>query len=298
MIPQNILLEKIKNPLRKQYLKDIGANIDNRTLQSLTSKEWKDYILHGVDLDEHDKKIKSDYLKLKKHFPSRAELWLDQLSFKYGVNHLRTKIKYEKIYEKNGVQVFIDEFVTESFKPQTYNYKILKFSIDAMLWDIRDLLPNRRPRIIITNKNLNGLFRDGVVKDAPALYSDRIIYIDQYAIDTPQYFVHEYAHFVVDLIPRQTEMMLDKAYKTMLDFYWKRAKVRRQQLEPNTDDEETNSKIDAWRKKISKKLGFPEYGLMNRDEFFAVLIENWKKFPNNAITYRYKNLVKGILSRL
>jgi len=52
------------------------------------------------------------------------------------------------------------------------------------------------------------------------------------------------------------------------------------------------------RSNMSKKLGFPEYGLLNSDEFFAVVIQYWKQFPNNKMTYKFKSLVKNVLTRL
>jgi hypothetical protein len=165
-----------------------------------------------------------------------------------------------------------------------------------MLQHTKELFPNRKPKFIITDKHQNPQFKKSDPNSA-AIYVDRLIYIDQNHIDNPNYFIHEFAHFVVDLIPKQSEPMLDAAYKQMLDFYFKRAKVKQRPLQPTTKHEDP-SITDKFRQKVSAKLGFPQYGLMNRDEFFAVLIENWHKLPTNAVTYRYKQLVKGILARL
>lgn len=297
-----IFSKKIKNPLRKQALIDAGENIDNRNQVSLDAAQWKDYILRGSRLNAEDKKIRTDYLQLKEKFPKRAETWLNQLALKYStLTALKLKIPPHniKIYEKQGIQVFKDEFVSRKFDSVgTYDHRIMVHAINAMLLDIHDILPNRKPRIIITSNKQNPFFKNLRVKDSPAIYIDRLIYIDQYAVECPNFLVHEYAHFIVDLIPKQTEPLLDKAYKDMLDLYWKRAKVKRQSVTPETNSRKELARTEAIRTKISKKLGFPEYGLMDRDEFFAVLIENWKTFPNNAATYRYKQLVKQVLQRL
>ena len=80
-----------------------------------------------------------------------------------------------------------------------------------------------------------------------------------------------------------------KAFNEMLDYYYKLSKKKR------VDSSEIT---DAMRARIAKKLGFEKYGLTNHDEFFAVLIENWKVLPNNRITYKFKSTVKSILMRI
>jgi hypothetical protein len=49
------------------------------------------------------------------------------------------------------------------------------------------------------------------------------------------------------------------------------------------------------------KMGLSEelsYASTNLDEWFAVLIENWKRLPNNKFTYSLKNLLKKVLIRV
>ena len=164
--------------------------------------------------------------------------------------------------------------------------------------DTRGILPNRKPRFVITSKQKNLRFRNLYSENPPAIYRDRIIFIDQYSIDDPDIFIHEYAHFVADLISTQTQPILKKSYDELLDFYWKRAKKKKRSLQGDPNDPISMAETKKWREKISSKLGFPQYGLTNFDEFFAVMIENWHKLPNNAATYKFKSLVKDVINRL
>ncbi len=290
------LVEKIKNPLRKQSLQGTPARLspDQHTAQ------WKAYILNGDIIDQSDLAIKNRYLQFKKNFPERAEAWLDQQAKLDGLKQHRSKIEGGiKIYTKDGIDVFIDKYTDDGFIKNHYNMTTVKNSINKMLVDTRDLMPNRKPKIIITNGFKNPRFVNVDGNRAPAIYIDRLIYIDQDEINQPDIFIHEFAHFVADLIPKQTEPLLKKAYNDMLDIYWKSAKVKKRKVV--ADDQNNHKEVleaDRWRRVISKKLGFPEYGLRNFDEFFAVLIENWKTLPVNQTTYKFKSLVKGVLARL
>ena len=40
------------------------------------------------------------------------------------------------------------------------------------------------------------------------------------------------------------------------------------------------------------------YSVSNPDEFFAEIITNWKNVPNNVATYKFKNAVKQVITRL
>ena len=294
------LVEKIKNPIRKQHLKDTGGNIDYRNYNVSTPEEWKKKILAGKDLDAKESDIRDKYLNFKHRFPQKAETWLDQLSITLSGPILRDKLSPQtsKIYEKYGVQVFTDEFITESFSKESKNYANMVETVNNFLEKIKELLPNKKPRIIITNKHRNPLFKGLIMKDAPGAYRDRLIYIDQNEIKNLSLWIHEYAHFVADLIPKQTEPMLDREYKKLLDFYWRKVRKKRESLSPLNDSPSEIKRANIIRNKVALKLGFPQYGLMDRDEFFAVLIEKWNEFPNNKASYRYKTMVKGILSRL
>jgi hypothetical protein len=296
------LVEKIKNPLRKKALASVEP--DDRVARAKElAAEWKEYIKFGKLTDRADIEIRRKYKKIKM-FPERAERWLDQQAEKFGNQILRSKVstpEHTKIYELMGVQVFLDKTVTESFEVGSKRYTQLVKSMQYMITNIRGLLPNKKPRIVITDGTVNPLFKDAIGggSEAAAISSDRIIYIDQTCVNLKTVFVHEFAHMVADLIPKQTEAMLERAYNEVLDIYWRGVKVKRRNVQSDdlTDDYKT-SKAYRWRKVMSSKLGFPEYGLTNPDEFFASIIEHWNKLPNNRATYKYKTLVKNVLTRL
>lgn len=208
---------------------------------------------------------------------------------------------YHKIYEYRGVQVFLDKFVTQKFEPNSLNLRTIKFGVNNLLNEMRGIIPNKNPRIIITDISKNPHVGSNMTRGkSNAFYYDRLIWIDQMYIDEYNLWWHEAAHYVADLVPTQTMPLLLKAYKELLDLYYKKVKKKsRLNLEPE-NPKLYSSVLEAenWRKKISKKIGFPEYGLMNESEFFAVLIENWKYFPNNKQSYKFKQLVKSVLARL
>jgi hypothetical protein len=298
------LLEKIKNPLRKKSLIGISPTRGDGTDKA---SEWKNYILNGdLSNDPKNLKIKTDYLELRKTFPQRADSWLNQLADEYQNSYQRAKTsEYEKILEVQGIQIFLDKYVDENFKNDQYKMYILPKMISKLLLKTRGIMPNRKPKIVITNSYKNPKFKGLYSKNPPGIYFDRLIFIDQNEIDNIDLWIHEFAHFVVGLIPTQTNQLLEKSYKDLLDIYWKKSKKKKTSLEPS-DVRNTVSvrEADMLRKKISGKLGFPQYGLINFDEFFAVIIEYWlsddpsKKLPNNAATYRFKTLVKNVLTRL
>jgi hypothetical protein len=125
-----------------------------------------------------------------------------------------------------------------------------------------------------------------------------LIYVDQEFINKPKVFAHEIAHLVADLIPKQTQPLLKAAYDELLDGYFTESKTKRRTLQPKSNSPKSRMDAKNLRVKISEKLGFPEYGLMNFDEFFAVLIEKWHDLPNNINNYRFKSMVKSVLNRL
>ena len=164
---------------------------------------------------------------------------------------------------------------------------------------IKDLLPFRKPKIVIadlTDHNIS--YRK--TGTTPAYYSQGIIYIDEFKIHSVDLFVHEYAHYLVDRVSKQTEPILIKAYDDMLKEYYRRTKRKKIDLKDRRSDSKKTMEIKlSERKIIARYLGFPsEYGLNDFHEFFAEVITNWKKMPNNSATYVFKKLVKQVISRL
>ena len=102
--------------------------------------------------------------------------------------------------------------------------------------------------------------------------------------------VHEYAHYVADRIPTQTEPMLKAEYKKMLDEYFEKT-TRRKALE--------GSRNEKHRVAMAQKLGLPtSYAASNFDEWFAEIISHWKQLPNTKESYRFKAAVKQVLMRI
>jgi hypothetical protein len=162
-----------------------------------------------------------------------------------------------------------------------------------MLTYVRDILPNRKPKIVITSLEKNPYTKGSYDPNNPSagMAYSKFIFIDENHMDDSVYYVHELAHWVADLIPKQTQEMLIKAFRKFIDLYYKESKLRN----PAKRGKDLS---ESERITIADKLGFPEYGLTNHDEFFAVLIENWKQLPNTKLTYKFKSLVKNVLTRL
>lgn len=239
------------------------------------------------------KKISRNYEYFKASLPPRAEPYLNNAVADYVEMFKKPKFgEYQKIHEQDGVQVFLDtENVSQNFDPGSYNHRMITFGITQMLNYIKDILPNKKPRIIITNlkKNKHSKSVLSISPNAVGLELNKNMYLDWRHIDNPKVYIHEYAHYVADLVNSQTEELLIKAYKDMIDMYFRLTKRKR------VDPDQITDKM---RTQISKKLGFPVYGLTNHHELFAVLIENWKEFPNNKLTYKFKSLSKDVLSRV
>jgi hypothetical protein len=296
-----VIEEKIKNPLRKQSLEGQPTNKE-KALEWI--KAWIPYIKSDTPIqDEEDRQIRTKYKNLYKNFPDRADKWLnsigEDLLKKYFIRDAMPS-HYKKIMEYRGFKVYLDDKVSIPFDNSItgrYNFKTLERSITQAFWHIWGILPNRKPNIIITDAALNKKFHNLVVNPA-AIYKERLIYVDQDYINNPKVFAHEIAHFAADLIPRQTQPLLKKAYDDLLDGYFRSSKTKKRSLEPRIDSDKSKLESQELRKKISAKLGFPEYGLMNFDEFFAVLIEKWHDLPNNSNNYRFKSMVKNVLNRL
>ena len=274
-----------RNPLRKKELAGGGTNLDyvNR-LKDVLPPERQEQIRKMEELGVEPERIETfKVAKLKE--------WQKHLN-----TYLRPKIdnkEYTKILERFGIQVFVDRTIDKSFV-NPYNLRILKESLDHLVIDYKDILPNRKPRIIITDMNKNPEAKiessTGLDSITKGFYYQRLIFIDFNRIKDKNLFVHEYAHYVADLIPSQTEKILQDEYKKMLDSYFQR-NTRMKNLEGI-------SKLKV-RNRVAKKLGLPTpYSTVNYDEFFAEVITHWKKLPNNPHVYRFKTAMKKVLNRL
>jgi hypothetical protein len=297
MTPFKLFVErKQRNPLRKEGLVSSGELDYNDPKFIDNYKEYyRKYPSEQMD-DLNDRIIRKKYENLLKSSEALAEQYLEAEVQKI-LNRIKrpTTKSYKKIYEYQGVKVFLDEQnVTDTnYAPGSYNYRMVKHNVMVMLVYIRDILPNRSPKIIITSLEKNPYTKGSFNKDDPSagMAYSKHIFIDENHKEESAYWVHEYAHWVADLIPTQTQQMLVKSFKRFLDIYYKKNNIKKSK-------DRGKELTDSERLKIASKLGFPAYGLTNHDEFFAVLIEMWKQLPNNKLTYKFKSLVKSVLTRL
>lgn len=276
-----------RNPLRKREIEaqGLGTNYDyvEREKENL-SKERKSQIRKMKKLGVEPERI--EIFKQAKIAEREKELKKE---------YLRTKItSSELLFQKFGVKVFKDKYATENLSPGSYRYRMLDFIVTKLIRYFKDILPNRKPTIVVTDTKKNPLTMEvSVTGDKgfpPGVYYDRLIYIDQNYVDDYDVLVHEYAHFVAYRIPKQTEPMLKAEYKKMLDEYFERTTKRKA--------------LEGYRNKkhrilMAQKLGLPSnYASANFDEWFAEIITYWKSLPNTKESYRFKTAVKQVLTRI
>jgi hypothetical protein len=277
-----------RNPLRKQRLRDSGdiSNIEyiEQEKQNLNRKEQAK-INRMIELDVPEELV----TKFKNAKIAEKEKQLKQ-------NFLRTKLDEKNFWFKlSGVKVYVDKYVENplEFEKKKLNRVTMQRCIEILVKEHRDIIPIRKFNIVITDTQKNPLLKKLVGKKNSKVlgaYRSRIVYINQYSIDDPDVLLHEYAHFIADMMPKEIYPMLQREYNKMLENFFNR-KTKRKALEGDRNE--------SLRAEVAEKMGLPsEYSATNPDEWFAVLIENWKKFPNNSATYRFKSILKKIISRL
>jgi hypothetical protein len=280
--------KRMRNPLRKKQLEDEGRMSNPDYIKSVENELPKEELKKIEKMEKAG--VEPDRIEAFKK--GKLEIHQKQLNQDY----LRTKMdkKHIPIMNKFGIQIFKDSLANGDFSENSYNYRMLNFSLQHLVKDYKDILPNRKPKIIITDLKKNPLSKKSDVQgnssDTAGLYYDRLIYLDHYQLDNPDLLVHEYAHFVADRIPNQYEPLIRKEYNKMLQSYFER-RTSRKNLE--------GAKNEQHRAAMAQKLGLPsEYSTTNFDEFFAELIMSWKGLPNNTHTYRLKTMLKKVLTRL
>jgi hypothetical protein len=275
-----------RNRLRKQELKDKGVP---------DYKDWIDQEKENLPPKEADKIRKMEKLKVPSELIDKfrdAKTSEHEKRLKY--DYLRTKIEGKLLFVEHGIKVYIDEYVDQDFSEKSLNCRTLKRIIGMLVVEYRDLIPNRKPKIVVTNtkKNpkLKGVNIIGGNTTLEGAYRNRIIYLNQFSVDDIQLLLHEYAHFLSDKISKQAEPFLRDEYKKMLDAFFER-KTRRKNLE--------GKKNEKLRELVAKKMGLPsDYAATNFDEWFAELISHWKNLPNNPLSYRFKQILKKVITRL
>ena len=276
-----------RNPLRKRELEAQGVGTNYDYIQKEKKKLPKERLSQIRKMKKLG--VEPDWIEMFK----QAKIAEREKELKG--QYFRTKIvSSELLFEKFGVKVYKDKYVTEDFGPKSYRYRLLNFAVNKLITDFKDILPNRKPRIIVTDTTKNpvtaGVSVTGTKESPPGVYHDRLIYLDQNYVDDYDTLVHEYAHYVADRIPTQTEPMLKAEYKKMLDEYFEKT-TRRKALE--------GSRNEKHRVAMAQKLGLPtSYAASNFDEWFAEIISHWKQLPNTKESYRFKTAVKQVLTRI
>lgn len=275
-----------RNRLRKQELRDQG--IPN-------NKEWVEQEKENLPPEEADKIKRMEELKV----PSELiDKFRDAKKAEYEKRlkdeYLRGKVEGELLFSDYGVKVFKDKYVDQDFKEGSLNMRTLKRLVHMLVVNYRDFLPNRKPKIVVTNTEKHPKLKSVNIignNSSPAgVYSERIIYLDQFSVDDIDTLTHEYAHFLADRISKQVEPFLRNEYKKMLDAFFEK-KTRRKNLEGKR-----NEKL---RKQVAQKMGLPsDYAATNFDEWFAELLSNWKNLPNDPVSYKFKQILKKVITRL
>tara|TARA_R110002074_G_scaffold51396_1_gene129966 strand:+ start:7723 stop:8643 length:921 start_codon:yes stop_codon:yes gene_type:complete len=306
MEPFKMYLEKRgRNPLRKERLKQAGVedyDVSPAEMDRLRD-EWIWWALKG-ELDPSDPNaphlqlIRDKYTELLSHDDDglTAAKYLDGQLQGYMSSLKKDKLgsTHEKIFEYQGVQVFVDTVnVKSDFSEGSRRYIMVTNAVKGMVEYVKDILPMKTPRILITDLHKNSNTSPHVGDDIPSgMAGQNIIYIDQYAVHQTNVYIHEYAHWVVFQTSNNSTKLLVEAYKNLLNLYYAKMKKRKIRM-----DEPVRVSRQVLNN-LSIKLGFPEYGTTDPDELFAMIIEKWKKFPTNAITYKFKSLVKNIITQL
>lgn len=297
MEPFEVFLERrARNPLRKQELADSGemSNIDYiDTRKTQLSPETEEAIQNMVDAGVEPERVEAyrqGKLKTRESELRKA--------------HLRTnpKKKFTPITNHMGFKIYADELGKYEMEKNFNLLRVLKMSIKNLVVDYRDVIPNRKPTLVVADmKKVKGNEKISKVGEeyVPAgLYHDRIIYLDINYINDPklslkdynQLLIHEYAHFIADRIPRQTEPILKAEYKKMLEGFIGK---------PTTREALKGDRNAKMRAEVADKLGLPsEYAAADFDEWFAEIIAHWKTMPKNKNAYRFKVIMKRILTRL
>lgn len=280
-----------RNPLRKQKLRDEG--IPNN----------KDWVEQEVQKLEPDEKTDIRNLRRRKNTSSndvdtyKKEIETQKRN-KLTPEYLRGRFYDDLRFIKKhrGVKIYVDQYIKDKYAPA----KMIT-TINNLLNDYGDITPRRGFEVIISNADNNPKFvtMKNIGRNdekGAAYYHDRRIFIDDEYVKNVKVLLHEYAHFLAERIPSNTRDLIKKEYKKMLNSYFK------EELGKNTRRNNLEGIInDGHREKMAMKMGLPpdlSYASTNFDEWFAVLVENWKNLPNNRHTYQLKGVLKKILIRI
>jgi hypothetical protein len=303
----SIFFERAKrNPLRTKELADRGYP---------NHKDWVEQELQRLspEIDDEVKKMQdrgvvtpneAERIRNLKQLAKKKELENKYLRGKSpkDMKRFEYNAKGEKFLFR-GINVFIDDYalnyINERKKVLGDVKNTIKRSLMRWLLDYKDILPNRKPTIVISSSEKNPKFvkMKNIGKNdenASGYYNKRKIFIDIEHVSNYKILIHEYAHFLADIAPRELEPVIRNEYKQMLNSYFikKDGKPTRRKSFEGAENEKL-------RRQVKKKLKLPDsYAVTNFHEWFAVLMENWKDLPNNKHTYKFKTMLKKILTRI
>jgi hypothetical protein len=280
---------KIRNPLRKEELKNLG--IPN-------NKEWVDQESKKLNPDE--KKELRNMARRKNVSPEDIEIFKQRIE-----NEKRKKLESKYLTGKRyadlkllghhrNVKLYADQYV-EDLKT---SHRSMMRSIKILLNYYKDILPRRGFSVILTNNKNNPNFARmkniGSKNLAIGYYQSGRIYIDEKSAGDSSTLLHEYAHLLADRVSKQVEPILRNEYEKMINSYFEEISGKRSRKK-NLE----GAKNEINRIEIANKLGLPSpYSSTNFDEWFATIIENWKYLPNNKHNYKFKTIFKKIITRL
>ena len=210
-----------RNILRKRKL--AAANIQpNFTSPADLEKQGEDYLdfIKNAPLEPTDvqaKEIRDQYEKLKQRLPPRAEQFLQGKKEEHISDIKKPTVDKSsiKVYEREGIQVFADQYVQDqNFSVGSYNYNLIRAITNKLINHLRGLLPNRKPRIIITDISKNPVVRAHSSQHTPAagIEYGGLIYLDKNQFDGEQLWFHEVAHFIAEKAGGRAEKAIFKAY--------------------------------------------------------------------------------------
>lgn len=304
----SLFFERNRNPLRKKELAD-KEHPNNKDWVEQESQKIPDQATKDISKMERGGIItpnEAERLKVLKQAEHRKNLENQFFRTKFPKNAKEIKYdKKEELFLLKGVRVYLDEFALQHIEDGGDKLGRVKMvfyrSLMKLLLTYKDILPNRKPRIIITHSKTNPNFATmtnlgQADVHAAGYYIDRLIYIDILRVGEYKILVHEYAHYLADRIPKQSEPHLRKEYQKMLNSFFKEKtgkRTGRKKLEGEANAE-NRIQMARWMG-LSDEL---EYASTDFHEWFAVLMENWKHIPINKHTYQLKNLLKKVLTRI
>lgn len=225
---------------------------------------------------------------------------LSQHDYSFRRHHEKQNMRV--VQKRMGFVVYVDNDTEPNMVDYAEKFSI--YCIKKVHEHYRELFKNNMVKIpknvpvLITNLSKYGKIGYSANSKNPAFFdpNTKMIYIDQYHVDDPEFWIHEYAHYISHLIPDRFVDYAIEEYNKMLSEYFKYYVQKRTKRKNLENDRYDNPKH---REQMAKYLGLPsEYASSNADEFFAEMLTYWNEIPNNKLTFRLKQVMRKILMRL